>query len=37
MSMYVFAPAGPRELRNNLLRVAIEYIYRYVSTRSRRD
>lgn len=26
MSMYVFAPAGPRELRNNLLRVAIEYI-----------
>ena len=23
MSMYVFAPAGPRELRNNLLRVAI--------------
>lgn len=26
MSMYVFAPAGPEKLHNNLLRMAIEFI-----------
>lgn len=26
MSMYVFAPAGPQDFHNNLLRIAIEFI-----------
>lgn len=26
MSMYVFAPAGPQDFQNNLLRIAIEFI-----------
>ncbi len=26
MAMYVFAPAGPNQLQNNLMRIAIEYI-----------
>ena len=26
MSMYVFAPAGPQNLHNEMMRIAVEYI-----------